>query len=216
MDSEFPSNSHGLRARRGEPPEPKQVKQVTMSSANRRKRSMTKRFTETFGGGSLRTAGVVVMFEILIPALKDLVAESGKAALDGVVYGEDHVSRRRAGRGRDRDDRGSYINYQSRYSSGGGRKEEPRQQLSRRSRALHDFDDIILDTKAEAEEVIDQLFELVSKYEQATVADLYKMVGVQSEFTDQKWGWTDIRGAGATRVRGGGYLLDLPRPEHLE
>ena len=217
MDSEFPSNSQGLRARRGEPPAPKQVKQVTVGAANRRKKSLSKRFAEHFGGGSLRNAGPVVLFEILIPAAKDMIVEAGKAALDGVVYGEDHVSRRRSSRfGSDRGDR-SFIDYQRRYAPTGGRREreEPRHQMSRRGRAMHDFDDIILDSKAEAEEVIDQLFELVSKYEVATVADLYKMVGVESQFTDQKWGWTDIRGAGASRVRGGGYLLDLPRPEHL-
>lgn len=213
MENEFPSNSQGLRARRGEPPAPKQVKQVTVTAANRRKKSIGKRFAEHFGGGSLRNAGPVVIFEILIPAAKDMIVEAGKAAIDGMVYGEDHVSRRRSGRsGNDR----SFINYQSRYAPGGRREREEPKQLSRRSRALHDFDDIILDSKAEAEEVIDQLFELISKYEVATVADLYKMVGVDSEFTDQKWGWTDIRGAGASRIRGGGYLLDLPRPEHLE
>ena len=87
--------------------------------------------------------------------------------------------------------------------------------MSRRARASHDFDEIILASRVEAEEVIDRLFDLVSRYESATVADLYEMVGVTGNFTDDKWGWTNIRGAGVTRVRNG-FLLDLPRPEPLD
>ena len=69
--------------------------------------------------------------------------------------------------------------------------------------------------RAEAEEVIDRLFELVSIYESATVADLYELVGLSSTHTDHKWGWTDLMGAGVSRIRGG-YLLDLPDPEPLD
>jgi hypothetical protein len=66
-----------------------------------------------------------------------------------------------------------------------------------------------------SENVVDNLFELVSRYESATVADLYELVGLNSTHTDHKWGWTDLHGAGVTRIRGG-YLLDLPEPEPLD
>lgn len=87
--------------------------------------------------------------------------------------------------------------------------------MSRQSRARHQFDDIVLDERAEAEQVIDQLFDLVSKYGSATVADLYELVGLASTHTDHKWGWEELMGAGVSRVRGG-YLLDLPEPEPLD
>ena len=87
--------------------------------------------------------------------------------------------------------------------------------MSRRAKATHNFDEIILATRHEAEEVIDRLFDLISRYETATVADLYELVGEDRSYTDDKWGWTDIRGAGVQRVRNG-YLLNLPRPEPLD
>ncbi len=83
--------------------------------------------------------------------------------------------------------------------------------MSRQARAGHNFDEIILDQRAEAEEVIDKLFELVSRYDTATVADLYELVGLSATHTDHKWGWSDLHGSGVSRVRGG-YLLDLPEP----
>ena len=86
--------------------------------------------------------------------------------------------------------------------------------MSRRGRANFDFDEIILDKRVEAEEVIDQMFLLLEKYDMVTVADLYDLVGIASNYTDEKWGWTDLRGAGASRVSGG-YLLELPRPEPI-
>ena len=73
-----------------------------------------------------------------------------------------------------------------------------------------------MSTRAEADSVIESLFEMISKYESATVADLYELVGIDRKFTDDKWGWSDIRGANAVRVRGGGYLLNLPRPVPLD
>lgn len=72
-----------------------------------------------------------------------------------------------------------------------------------------------MDERAEAEEVIDRMFELVSRYGSVSVADMYELVGLASTHTDNKWGWTDLSGAGVSRIRGG-YLLDLPEPEPLD
>lgn len=80
---------------------------------------------------------------------------------------------------------------------------------------MHDFDEIILATRAEGNEVIRRMDDLIQKYEQVTVSDLYQLVDIAPSFTDEKWGWTDIREARVERTRAG-YLLDLPRPELLD
>jgi len=115
----------------------------------------------------------------------------------------------------------SYISY-NRYSSSPyrnrnlePREDRSRQQMSRRARASHDFDEIILHTRAEANEVLERLYDLVSQYGEAKVADLYDLVGVEGNYTDNRWGWQNLRGADVVRVRDG-YLLDLPRPEPLD
>jgi hypothetical protein len=82
--------------------------------------------------------------------------------------------------------------------------------------ARQSFDEIIIPSRQEAEEVLDRMFDLVSKYDSATVADLYELTGLNSSHTDHKWGWTDLRDASVGRVRGGGYLLNLPEPQSLE
>ena len=53
--------------------------------------------------------------------------------------------------------------------------------------------------------------ELIDAYGFVTVADLYDLVGVTGNYTDNKYGWTSIRNAEPVRARGGGYILKLPR-----
>lgn len=203
---EFPSNSEV--SKKGVP-DGKNISPVVTGSAVRRKRSLRKQFKETFVSGDARTAIRYVLFDVLLPAAKDTVVEAGSQGIEKLIFGD---SRRR---GSTPPQSGPYghIAY-NRYSSG-SRYSGPERAMSRRSRAQHNFDEIVLDERVEAEEVIDRLFDLVSRYEAATVADLYELVGLSSTHTDNKWGWTDLTGAGVTRVRGG-YLLDLPEPESLD
>lgn len=211
---EFPANSHKIRSTPAEEPaETKKVEKVIEGDVVRRKKPLGKRFAETFFGGDARGVVAFVVMDVLIPAAKDTIADAFSTGIERMLFGEVRSASRRTG---SRPSGSSYTSY-NRYSQGPAatRREEPRNQMSRRGRASHDFDEIILDSRAAATEVIDRLFDLVSRYEQATVSDLYSLVGVSGNYTDEKWGWTDIRGAGVTRVRNG-YLLDLPRPELLD
>jgi len=217
---DYPVNSHKIRDitkefdKGKEPEEPKKIEKVVEGRVIVRKKPLGKRFIETFVGGDMRTVGSYVMMEVLLPAVKDTIADAMTQGVERMLFGEARSTSRRSGARP-----GTYNGYVSynRYSpssrSSLGRMGEDRGP-SRRARARHDFNEIILQTRAEAEEVIDRLFDLVSRYDQATVADLYELVGVTGNYTDDKWGWSDIRGAGVTRITNG-YLLDLPRPEAL-
>lgn len=208
---EFPGNRQQRQRGQGDRPpnQSKKVERVVQSEVTRRKKPFSRRLVETFVGGDARGVWGYVAFDVLIPAAKDAIADAFTQGIEKMLFPDSSPR----GRGRRRPGDGSYVSY-NRYSDRGHR-DEPRH-LSRRSRAAHDFDEIILATRVEAEEVIDQLFELVSKYDVASVSDLYNLVGVTGNFTDEKWGWTDIRGAGVTRLRNGEYLLDLPRPEPID
>lgn len=87
--------------------------------------------------------------------------------------------------------------------------------MSRAARATHNFDEIILPTRREAEEVLNFLFDLLTRYDTVSISDLYELVGETGQFTDEKWGWNDLTGASVTRVRDG-YLLNLPRPVTID
>jgi hypothetical protein len=202
---EYPPNSDTSKE---QPQEEKDLKQVTTGPAKRKKKSLRKQFTETFVGGDAKTALHYVVFDVLIPAAKDMIADAGSQGIEKLIFGDS----RRRGASPPQSGATGYVSY-NRYAMG-SRQTAPQRVMSRQARSRHDFDEIILDERTEAEEVIDRLFEVVSRYGSATVADLYELVGLPASHTDNKWGWTNLQGAGVSRVRSG-FLLDLPEPEPL-
>ena len=74
----------------------------------------------------------------------------------------------------------------------------------------YSYDTITLDTRGEAEEVLARMDEIIDTYKMVRVADFYDLVGVTGNYTDNKYGWTNIRNAEVIRVRDG-YRIKLPR-----
>lgn len=218
---DFPSNSHKSRVpetvveKKPAPEQEKRVEKIVEGAVIQRKKPLGRRFMETFFSGDAHGVVSYIIVDVLLPAAKDTVADAVSQGFERLLFGEVRSTSRRTG-ARPSGSSG-FVSY-NRYSpSSVARREEPRgpRDISQRARATHDFDEIILATRSEAEEVIGRLFDVVARYEAATVADLYELLGLTAKFTDDKWGWTDLRGAGVTRVRNG-YLLDLPRPEPLD
>lgn len=186
--------------------EPKEkVERITTSEPIRRKKGLGSKFKDTFFGGDGRTALQYVWFSVLIPAAKDALAEAGAQGIEKLIFGESRRQRSGPPSGPI-----GHIQY-NRYSQGA----QQRRQISQQARAKHDFDEIVLTSRQEADDVVDRLFDLVSRYGEATVADLYELVGIQSSHTDHKWGWMNLRGVGTVKVSQG-YLISLPQPVPLQ
>lgn len=210
----YPSNSRTGKEEPKEPKEPKNIEKVVSGRVIRRKKPLGRRFVETFiGGGDSASVWQYVLYDVLVPAAKDTVSDAVSQGIERMLFGESrgrNSPRSRAS--------SSYTSYQ-RYSTPSplSRREDPRRDgrsISRQARATHDFDEIVLETRREVEDILDRMFAVIQKYEEISVSDLYEMLGVHAEFTDAKWGWTSLDNVGATKVRNG-YLLDLPRPEPL-
>ena len=192
----------------------KKIEKITINTVVRRKKPWTKRFSESFMGGDAQSVGSYVVVDVLLPAAKDMVADAVSQGIERMLFGEARTPRGRSLGNRGVGGSSSHVSY-NRYSGNSQNNRPGPKPMSNRARANHDFDEIVLATRAEAEEVIDNLFALVDSYDTATVADLYGMVGQTGSYTDEKWGWSDLRGTSISRVKGG-YLLDLPRPQYLD
>lgn len=213
METNYPSNSRITKQpHTEETPEPKKVESVVTGEVTRRKKPLGKRLTETFIGGDINTVTNYVVMSVLIPAAKDMISDAFSQGIERMLFGDSHPGRSRSSRPSGSNGFVSYNRMSSSNQQRGGGLNEFARRPERRS--SYDFDEIILATRPEAEEVIDRMFDLVNQYEQVTVADLLELVDISSNHVDQKWGWTDIRGAGIVKIRGG-YLLDLPKPESL-
>lgn len=188
----------------------KKIEKVVIGEVERRKPTLGKRFMQTFGGGDARGVGSYIMWDVLLPAAKDTIADAVSQGVERMIFGESRSSSRRGGHRP-----GGPNGYTSYNRMSDNRRDDPRPTLSRQARSKFDFDEIVLNTRVEAEEVVDKLFEIVSSYGAVTVADLYELVGITGSFTDNKYGWVELRGSGVERVRNG-YLLNLPRPSQLD
>ena len=200
----FPSNSHRSRIEKEEPK--KVVTKVISGNAVKKKKTFWRRMTDTLFGEDVESVSSYIVHDVLIPAAKNTLSDIVTGGIEMLLFGDRQASRaQRNGRGR------SYVSYSNYYK---GDRRDDRQPQSR-NRMRHNFEDVILESRGEAEEVLNNLVDLVVDYGMASVADLYDLVGISTSYTDNKYGWTNLSTARPVRVRGG-YLLDLPRPMPLD
>ena len=207
MEVDFPSNAHNKREKK---PEPKKLTKIVKGNVKKRKQTLGKKILNTFVAEDINNVFMYVVQDVLIPAAKNTLAEMIHGSTEMMIHGENrrakyNPSQRRTG------DRPSYINYGG-YVNG---RQSERRNISSRSRASHNLYDICLDSRKEADDVIFTLAEYIDQYGQATVANLYELVGIDANHTDERYGWDSLGGANSVRVKDG-YLLNLPKPILLD
>lgn len=198
---DYPSNSHKVKK---EVKSDKQVVKVTSGKVVQKKKSLGKKFAETFLGDDIESVSSYILHDVIIPAAKNMMSDTVSNGIEMLLFGQVRGSRTKRDRGK------SYVSYSSYYD----RDKKPTRP-SARNTSRHNFDDIILETRGEAEEVLSHLVDLTEDYGMASVADLYDLVGITSNFTDNKYGWDNLSSASVNRVRDG-YLISLPRTTVLD
>ena len=214
MTENYPGNSKKERAEeaKSESARP-EIKKIVKTSGTVRKASLGSRMRETFAGEGARETGTYVFFDVIIPAVKAMVFDTITQGADRILFGGRDVIR--SGMANAPRTRTNYNqistraanNYPGRNFEGGGRE------ISRAARNNHRFDEILLDSRGEAEMVLDTMQDLISRFQWVSVPEFYSMVDVTAEFTDEKWGWTNISTA-QIRPSRGKYVILLPSPEY--
>lgn len=95
-----------------------------------------------------------------------------------------------------------------------------KEQEEKKHRNLYENDrkyELIYETRADAEKVLNGMSEIIDNYGLVTVADLYDISGLPGAYyTDSSIGWKgSIKEATIKKVRDG-YVIDLPKPEVLK
>lgn len=198
--TEYKANSHKVREEQKQQEVVKKDIQP-IAKAKTKKKSEVKKFADVFIAEDVTSVKDYIVNEVLIPAAKKAISDIITNGIDMILYGE--------ARGKDRRrDSGSRVSYTKYYERDRDRDRDYDRGRTRRS--VYDYDDIILDTRREAEEVLNRMDDLIDNYGMVSVADLYDLVGVQGNYTDNKYGWTNLRNAEVRRTRDG-YLIKLPK-----
>lgn len=184
------------------------IEPVVSKNVKKRKKSVSEKFTSIFVSEDAGDVKSYLIFDILVPALKDTISDMIKGGIDAILYGNDrprNVSRTSSG--------GARVSYQGYYDkpSSHNSSTKPIRSGKYDRKASHDFRDVVFEDKRDAVAVLDGLVESTVKYEFATVMDFNQLAGQESNFTDNDFGWDDLRSARVIRIRDG-YVLDLPVP----
>lgn len=209
----FPGNSRNVT---GDKPE-KVVEKVVVGEVVTRKRPIGKRFKEVFFGGDFKDAARFVAADVLLPAFRDLLFDAVKEGGRRIIYPLSQQSRRRPTEYRPRVQynspvyRGSRETRDPRDPRGGYLPDQP-PHIVRQPR--HEVNELILISREEAELVLERLIDIIDKYQVASVADLYDLVGLPTSYVDNKWGWSFLNNVEIRQIREG-YLIDLPPVESI-
>ena len=208
---DYQSNANKDRDPRDPKPE-KKIEKVVTGEVVQRPKSIGHKFKNIFFGGDARAAARFVTSDVLLPALRNLIVDMTSKGIERVVYGESSY-RRRPSDYRPRIQYNTPVYYRTpdpRDVRGPNLPDQGRPYRTRR----REPNDIILGTREEADDVVEQLMDVLDKYQVVSLADLYATLGVEGSYIDNKWGWTYLNNLEVRQVREG-YLLDLPPLEEI-
>ena len=201
----------GANSQKSKAPEPvakdPTVAPVIQGTAIERKEPLRKKFLQAYAGDSAQSVGQYLVMDVIVPSTKNMISDMVTQGINRLLFG----GSRPVQNGIRSNVGGSYGRF---FNGGGGQSQQ--HQAQQNQPQVHQvkqegFGEIILQSRSDAEIVIDSLRELIEAYGNAKVANLYSLIGKSGEFTDQSIGWTNLSRAGVLQIREG-YLLDLPKP----
>lgn len=179
----------------------KKVESVVSGKVRTKKRN---RFADTFVAEDARHVKDYLVLDVFVPAIKKATLDIVQDGIEILLYGDTRARNRSYG---------SRINYTS-YSTLSSSRSNSRDR-ERYETKSYTYDDIITESRRDAENILTGIRALVDHYGMASVADLYELASNENmripiKHTDNNYGWTNLDNASVEPVREG-YWLKLPR-----
>lgn len=173
----------------------KKVESVVRSAAKTKKKSDFRKLADIFIPEDISSVKSYILMDVIIPAIKDGIED----IVHALLRGESGRSSRRS--------TVSKVSYDTKFKSAGDRRDYNTIHV----RNGFDYDDIIFDNRGDAEAVLSAMDDIIDTFGVVSVGDLYDLAEVSTNnYTVNKYGWSDIRGANVIRVRDG-YMIKLPK-----
>lgn len=194
--AEFPNNSKMNK---------KTIKPVVDKKAETKKKSEVSKFKDHLINEELPKTRNHIIYDILIPRAKQIILDSFAALLGG-SYSNTNTSNQNGSRVR--------TSYNNMYN------QQPRRE-TRPIGSAFDYDDIIFDSRIDAQAVLDGMIDLMHEYGRVSVSDMYELAGITDcPSTYVNWGWalnsrSDLRDNAQVRRSGDYYVVACGRPEQI-
>lgn len=188
---------------------------ISSGRAKVQKKSGVSKFANTIISEDAQNVKSYIVMDVLIPSFKKAISDIVTNGIDIVLYGESGGSKKsNAGR----------VSYRNYYDGRGNIKSsrydntETRDRGSSRSnrQSVSLFDDIVVETRGDAEDILSRMSEYLDNYPVISVADMYDLANITSfPHTYNNYGWKSIASAKTIRVNDG-YLIKMPPVEPLK
>lgn len=169
-----------------------------------------KGFFQTFIQRDLKDVMYSFSKDILIPGIKDGLLELVSLMLTGERLRERKPSSYYK-RGDSSRERYSYNSCYNRSDDGPRNRRRDRPDLADEK---VDYDNIVLIERADAEIIVEKMRRRIEELGEATIADLYRLVDVESNYQDANWGWKRTSDIEIEKVRDG-FRIDVSEPKYL-
>lgn len=185
---------------------------VNAKSSKPKERSLFKKIGETFATGNLKDARDYIITDVVVPGILDLLYDGATRGLGKLIYGNGAAKKKVKGIS------GTDYSGIRRLSDGEAWRRssvEDRRKETAIS-AIYDYNELELETKADAEVLLDCMIEYIDSHDIISVADMYSMANYNSgNYTDNYWGWDSLAGSHIKRTDNG-WTLVLPRVKPLK
>lgn len=198
--NEYKSNSHKSKeAQNNAATSEKKIEKVVTGSAKPKKKNEIQKFADVFISEDVGNVKSYIVWDVLVPAFKKAISDIVTNGIDMILYGESGRSKKNS--------TASKVSYRSYYEKENDRRDYP----TRKIKTGYDYDNIVFESRGDAEAVLEAMIDIIDQYGVVSVGDLYDLADMSVDnYTLNKYGWTDIRNASVNRVRDG-YMLKLPK-----
>lgn len=188
-----------------------EVSEVIESNSNEPKRPLLERaIYGVIGPGGLQDSLKVATKTIILPGLKNLIAETLHGAINNFLY-RDGGERYRSSYGGVT--RAGYLDYSDRYISR-DRQDTSYSRVSYAPSGGRSVRQFAIKSESDAMAIVSDLRDRICDYGQATISDYYDMIGQQTDFSQDRYGWTSLNGVNIRKVSNG-WVIDFPQVKRL-
>lgn len=186
-----------------EPNDKKKVEKVVTGEVKTKKKSSVALAMQRFGlvPEDIEDVKEYIIREQVIPTVKNLFFDM----LQTIIFGGDY-------RGGNRRRGGSRTSYESYYEGNN------RNYNKTRGKSNFNYDELLFDSRGDADDVLDQLSDMMHRYHTVSLADLFDASGVTCPHTYNRYGWDEDEDIARARVvrTSDGWMIKLPRPRPID
>jgi hypothetical protein len=195
----------------------KSIEKIVTGEVVPKKKSIGKKFKETFILADPKSVFRYVLSDVMLPAARMMVIDATYNGLRKILLGETVARNMQSGSQ-------SRTVYQTPVQRGYSTMPYPSAAIGatsaqpgpRRNPSRHiPVDTYLFTDKNDAERTLQQMQDIIDQYDVVTLADFNTMAGLKGNYTDEKWGWAILPGADI-QSHPDGWLLILPPPEAVQ